>query len=170
MEQQSYLYQNHWSIIGVLVSLVGLVIAIYQIKRIRKTTEAISETYRTAIRAIENREVISIISNLLQRVESLKLKIREGRGSEMASDLSMIAKLIVGLQGWLTANGQGVDLLPFRDLCNELEVRTLSPDVNVLGRSALSSQFLELSRLEQLLTEVQSSVKYGRELETQTAS
>jgi hypothetical protein len=156
-----YLKQNYWNIISVLVSGVGLFIAFWQLKKIADRTKAIDDTYRTTIKGLENRDTISNISTALQKIEIIKVKIRDGKINDLLLDLSPIAKLLVTLQESFNESYKEINLEKYKLLFIELEIKILFQQ-NALTKNDLKEECIALSQLELVLTEIQSKIRYNK--------
>ena len=155
-----HLITNAWSIVGVLVSVIGLAIAIKQVRVLADRTKAIDDTYKQTIKDLENRDTISNISTALQKVESLKLKIRENKISEILNDLTPIAKLLVTLLASTKETYGEINLEKFKSLCNDLEIKIITQDN--ISKNSLKDELISLSDLELILTDLQSKIRYNK--------
>jgi hypothetical protein len=149
-----------WSIIGVLVSVIGLAIAIKQVRELSDRTKAIDDTYKQTIKDLENRDTISNISTALQKVESLKLKIRENKISELLNELTPVAKLLVILCASTKENYGEINLEKHQTLCNDLEIKIITQEN--ITKNSLKDELISLSELELILTDLQSKIRYNK--------
>lgn len=156
-----YISFNHLGIIGILVSGIGLLLAFLQIRKIANRTEIIDETYKKAIKDLENNETFINISTTLQKVESIKSKIQENKIEDLKNDLPLVAKLLVTLQLSLSDNTREIDFESQKNMCTELELKIMTGQDN-LDKSHLSDEYVVFSQLELYLTKIHGELKYRR--------
>ena len=156
-----HIIQNIWGIIGVLVSGIGLFLAFMQLKKIANKTAAIDETYKKTIEDLENNEILTNISTVLQKIEAIKDKFQDNKIDDLKNDLAFIAKLLVTLQSGLISKVKEINLDTHRKMCNDLEVKIITGEAG-LDKSLLKDEYIAFSDLELLLTKVQSELKFKK--------
>lgn len=163
---------NTWSLLGSIASIFGLAFVVIQLyglskqtDEIEERTKAIDETYKKTISDLENRDMISNISTALQKIEAIKTKIREGKINDLLLDLSPVAKLLVTLQESFNENFKETYLEKYKITCNELEIKILLQE-SALTKNDIKDEFIALSQLELVLTEIQSKIRYNKKIST----
>ena len=163
IETQPTFWELNWlNLIGVAVSTTGLGIAIYQIRKLSNRTKAIEETYTRAINDLENRETISNMSTVLQKIESLKSNIRNNKLQDSVNELSTIAKLLVAFENASNVNFSNFSTENYTNLCNELQLKLITQE-EVIDRSQLKNEIILLNELELKLTSIQSKLRFSKE-------
>ena len=137
-------------------------IAIYQIRKLSNRTKAIEETYTRAINDLENRETISNMSTVLQKIESLKSNIRNNKLQDSVNELSTIAKLLVAFENASNVNFSNFSTENYTNLCNELQLKLITQE-EVIDRSQLKNEIILLNELELKLTSIQSKLRFSKE-------
>ncbi|CAL2094676.1 hypothetical protein [Tenacibaculum sp. 190524A05c] len=157
----NHILNNFWSILGVLVSGIGLLFAFLQLKKIATKTTAIDETYKKTISELESNETLTNISASLQKIENIKHKIQDNKFNELKNDLAYVAKILVTLQSSLSSKIKELNLDDYKQLCSDLEVEIISSE-EVLDKSKMKDQYVAFSNLELILTKVQAELKYNK--------
>lgn len=152
---------NFWGILGVLVSTTGLLIAIFQLRKIATTTKTIDETYRKTIEDLKNSETLTNISTILQKIEIMKSKLDENKIDDLKHDLTIVAKLLVTLQSSLSSANNVLNFDALIKLCNDLEVKIITKQEK-LDKMSLIDEYVAFTTLELQLTKVQSELKFNK--------
>lgn len=158
---QIFNWGQFWSILGVIVSVVGLGFAFWQIRKIAKETETISKTYTKAVEEFRANELISNISIALEKTRNIRQGFIINSMTQYSDDIAGLSKKLIVIKGAFPDKAKNLD--KYIGFTSELFI-AYAIDKDLFAPDVKPDYVTLIMEIENYLSEMEGEVKFKQKV------